>query len=112
MQHLFSFAALFGYLALLSVLVVWNAWVEPPENLPRLLPILALGLPLLLVLRGLLRRSRKIYQLAALLAIIYFTLGLTDVAAGDLLYGWIQTIAALIWFIGLLLYLRSTAIRE
>jgi len=97
---------LLAYLALLGVLVVWNAWIDPPENIPRILPILALGVPLLLMLRGLLHGRRRSCQLAALLALVYFTLGLIDIAAGITLYGWLQTIAATTWFVALLFYLK------
>ncbi|MBC6413803.1 MAG: DUF2069 domain-containing protein [Chromatiales bacterium] len=101
--------SLASYLTLLSVLVLWNALIEPPEKIPRVLPILALGLPLLMVLRGLLHARRRSCQLSTLLALVYFSLGLIDIAGGALLYGWLQTIAATLWFVSLLVYLKQTA---
>lgn len=99
--------SLVAYLTLLGTLVTWNAWIDPPDKIPRILPILALGLPLLLVLRGLLHGRRKSCQLSALLALVYFSLGLIDIAGGTILYGWLQTVAATVWFIALLIYLKK-----
>ena len=101
--------SLAAYLMLLSVLVAWNAWIDPPESIPRMIPLLLLGLPLLAVLRGLLHGRSKSCQLAALLALVYFSLGLIDIAAGVILYGWLQTVAATVWFVALLVYLKAAA---
>ena len=97
-----------AYLMLLSVLVAWNAGIAPPEKKPRIVPLLELGLPLLVILRGQLHGRRRNCQLSALLALIYFSLGLIDIAGGDILYGWLQTIAALVWFVALLVYLKAS----
>ena len=102
------FISLIAYLTLLGVLVAWNAWIDPPERIPRIVPLLVVGIPLLLVLRGLLHGRRKTCQLAALLALVYFSLGLINIAAGVILYGWLQTIAATVWFIALLVYLKTS----
>ena len=99
-------AALLGYFVLLGTVVAWNAWLEPPTRLPRILPLLVFGLPLLAVLRGLLHGRRKTCQLASLLALVYFSLGLTAIAGGDIVHGWLQTTASLVWFLGLIFYLR------
>ena len=108
MRNIAWIISLAAYLMLLGVLVVWNAWIEPPANIPRLVPLLVLGLPLLAVLRGLLHGRSKTCQLAALLALVYFSLGLVDIAAGVVLYGWLQTIAAALWFGGLMVYLKTS----
>ena len=107
MRHIAWIVSLAAYLTLLSVLVAWNAWIDPPEKIPRGIPLLALGLPLLLVLRGQLHGRSRSCQIAALLALVYFSLGLIDIAAGVVLYGWLQTIAAAVWFVGLLVYLKT-----
>ncbi len=107
MKSIAWFTSLAAYLMLLGVLVAWNAFIDPPDRIPRMIPILALGLPLLAVLRGLLHGRRKTCQLAALLALVYFSLGLIDIAAGVILYGWLQTAAATVWFISLLFYLKA-----
>ena len=109
MRNIAWLVSLLAYLMLLAVLVAWNAWIDPPEKIPRILPILALGLPLLMVLRGLLQKRRRSCQLSTLLALVYFSLGLIDIAGGILLYGWLQTIAATVWFIGLLIYLKASS---
>ena len=107
MKNIAWFTSLIAYLMLLSVLVAWNAWIDPPEKIPRMIPLLLLGIPLLALLRGLLHGRRKSCQLAALLALVYFSLGLIDIAAGVVLYGWLQTIAATVWFVALLVYLKA-----
>ena len=107
MRHIAWIVSLTAYLTLFSMLVAWNVWVDPPEKIPRIIPLLALGLPLLLVLRGQLHKRRRSCQIAALLALVYFSLGLIDIAAGVVLYGWLQTVAATAWFIGLLVYLKA-----
>ena len=109
MRNVAWITALAAYLMLLSVLVAWNAWIDPPEKIPRILPLLALGLPLLAVLRGLLHKRRRSCQLSTLLALVYFSLGLIDIAGGIILYGWLQTVAATVWFVALLIYLKASS---
>lgn len=92
--------ALASHLSLLMIVTIWNTWVAPPQAYPRVLAILALGLPLLLILRGLLHNKSDSYHAACLLALIYLTLGISNIAGGTHLYGWLQTIGSIALFTG------------
>lgn len=98
--------AIVGHLFLLSVITVWNIWVDPSQVVPRILPVIALGVPLLLFLRGLLRRSSKAYQLSCLAAMVYLALGITNIAGGDEWYGGLQLFGSVLWFTGSVLSLK------
>lgn len=101
-----SRTALGGHLLLLVTVVAWHAWFSPPQALPRVLPIIALGAPLVLVLRGLLRNNPGSHHASCLIALVYFALGVTNIAGGDGAYGWLQTLASTAWFAGSALSLK------
>ena len=92
--------ALTAHLFLLTTVTVWNTWIAPPQAYPRIVAIIALGLPLLLILRGMLRNKPDSYHLACILALIYLALGITNIAGGARLYGWLQTFGSVALFAG------------
>lgn len=100
--------ALLGYFSLLSITLVWNAWLAPSSHIPRSLVLLVLLIPLLLPLRGLLHGNPYTYAWTSFIALFYFMLGISN-AAGDQqpIYAALQILASLSLFWGCVFYTRS-----
>lgn len=103
-------AALAGYLALLSWLLLWLGYLAPSAMFGQWLTGLAC-LPLLLPLSGLLRGRSYTYAWASLLALVYLTFTLTEalVDPGERRYAYTAVAADLIFFVGCLFYVRWRA---
>ncbi len=78
-QTLARWVTLVGYFGLLALLLNWFTWLAPPKVVPRALPLIALTVPLLFPLRGLLHASTYTHAWVSLLALPYFAIGV-DVA--------------------------------
>lgn len=102
------FAALAGLLGLFVLILGWNAWVAPPEVLPRALVLAFLLTPLLLPLRGMLAGDPYTHAWATYLAMPYFVIGVFHAAgpAVESLYGWLVIVLSLCWLIGAAFYPR------
>ena len=100
--------ALVGHFLLFISIVVWNAWIDPPQTLPRILPIVLLGLPLLIVLPGLLKQKSSALYASSLLALVYFSIGVTNVASDQITYGALQVAGSTLWFCGLVLSKKAS----
>ena len=78
-QTVARWVTLFGYFGLLVLLLNWFTWLAPPVSVPRALPLIALTVPLLFPLRGLLHARTYTHAWVSLLALPYFAIGI-DVA--------------------------------
>jgi len=97
-----------GYFGLFFLILVWTSLVDPPQHLPRSLVLLALLLPLLAPLRGLLHGRQRTHAWTSLLALLYVAIGITLAAAAeDRVYGLSMLGLALVLFSGCLLYVRA-----
>lgn len=66
---------LFGYFGLILLHLNWHTWYLPPEQVPRSLILIAVLVPLLLPLRGLLHARPYTHAWASMLSLPYFGLG-------------------------------------
>jgi uncharacterized membrane protein len=94
-------AALGAWLALLALVSGWEAFAAPPTPVPRGFWLLLKTAPLLAPLPALLRGGARAHVLAALIALLYFSVGVaTAYDAGRrgeppaLLYGLAETALA------------------
>lgn len=78
-QTLARWVTLVGYFGTLVLLLNWFTWLSPPTVVPRALPLIALTVPLLFPLRGLLHANSYTHAWVSLLALPYFAIGV-DVA--------------------------------
>jgi uncharacterized membrane protein len=95
--------------ALLGVIVGWNAWLSPPHSAPVSLVLLGLGLPLLATLPGLLRGTPRTHVVAALVALAYLTFGVLEawVRPPEREYGIAVSLLAALVFAGAMLRVLS-----
>lgn len=71
------------YFGLLVLVVLWPAWLAPPERLPVAPILLIAGLPLLLALRGLLYCRLTTHTWLSLLALAYLSHGVIECYSTD-----------------------------
>jgi uncharacterized membrane protein len=109
--QLFRLMALTGFLGLLTVLLLWNAWLSPPTQYPVALVLIILLTPLLFPLRGILHGRRYTHAWVSMLTLFYFCIGVTE-AYGDpaaRYYGLAVTACSLLLFVGAIGYVKLTA---
>lgn len=102
---------LVGYLGLLALILNWFIWISPPERVPRAFPIIALAVPLLFPLRGLLHGRRYTHQWTSFLTMVYFAIGVdawANAAAGAAWLGMAMVALSLLLFVGTVVYARYT----
>ena len=100
-----------GHLGLLALILNWFIWISPPSTVPRAFPIIALAVPLLFPLRGLLHGRRYTHQWTSFLSMVYFALGIdawANAAAGAAWLGALTVLLSLLLFVGTVVYARYT----
>lgn len=110
-QFIFRWLALIGYLGLLALLLSWFTWLAPPSNIPRVIPLVLLTLPLLFPLRGMLHGKRYTHQWVSFLSMFYFVVGVDatfNPAEGQAWLGQLTILFSLMLFIGTIFYARFT----
>ena len=102
--------ALAGYFALLTLTVVWHAWLFPSAYFPVSLVLIVMGLPLLLPLRGLLHGRPRSYIWASFLAMLYFVHGVGEAIANpqQRWLGFLEILFSLTLIISASLYVRQS----
>ena len=98
-----------GYFGLLGLLLAWHTWLSPPERLPIALVLIALVVPLLFPLRGLLHGRAYTHSWVTFLAIFYLTLGLGEAVAGptDRALAILEVVFSLMLLAGAVWYVRA-----
>ncbi len=103
---------LVGYFGLFSLLMSWFTWLSPPENIPRVVLIVLLVVPLLFPLRGILHGKRYTHQWVSFLSLFYFCVGVDawfNPGRGDAWLGALTVLFSLLLFVGSILYARYSA---
>ncbi len=98
--------------ALILLGLAWELWLAPLRPGGSFLALKII--PLILPLRGLLRRDVYTLQWSSMLILLYFTEGIVR-ATSDLglsaTLGWIEVVLSVVYFICVVLYLRPYKIR-
>lgn len=100
-----------GYFGSFTLLLLWFGFLEPPSRIPVALTLLGLVGPLLFPLRGLLAGRQYTYAWSSFLALFYFLVGAFN-AAGPMRLpwlAWLEMILSVSWFLGAILYVRTSA---
>jgi len=110
-QFLSRWCALIGYFGLLALLLSWFTWLAPPVNVPRVVPIILLVVPLLFPLRGILHARRYTHQWVTFLSLFYFMVGVDasfNHGEGQAWLGYLTVMFSLLLFIGSMFFARFT----
>ena len=96
--------AAIGILGLVVLIVLWNGWFSPVQDVPRSIEIAVLVIPLLFFVRGILHGQRNTFIAATLLSFPYALMGIWYIySAQESLYGYLMLLASLFLFFGSLL---------
>ncbi len=107
--------ALASWFALLALSILWEGWLAPARHTP-LFWLAVKGVPLLVMLPGLLRDRPKAYLGSCLLALLYFIEGVvlawtlraeSLLAPGTLLLAWIEIVVAVAFIVSAGLHARQ-----
>jgi len=98
------FLAAIGILGLIILIVLWNGWLTPVQNVPRSIEITLLVAPLLFFVRGVLHGKRDTFIAVMLLSFPYVLMGIWYVfSAQESIYGYLLMLFSLCLFFGSLL---------
>jgi len=108
-RHYYSLA-LFGYVGLFSLLMLWNTLLSPPAKLPVALVLIVLVTPLLLPFRGFLKGNLKSCSWMAYLSMPYFIHGCVETySRTDYLLPALEVTFSLLLFLGATLFVKNSA---
>lgn len=102
---------LVGYFGLLTLIINWFTWIAPPQQVPRSLVLIALAVPLLFPLRGILHARRYTHQWVNFLALFYFAIGIDvwySFVDSQKWLGMLMVLFSLLLFVGSVMYARFT----
>ena len=100
--------AVFAYLGLFALLMLWNTLLAPSSTFPVALMLLITITPLLLPMRGFLNRQPRSCSWMAYVSLAYFVHGSVEAYANDFqrLYPSIELILSLLLFFGANFFVR------
>jgi uncharacterized membrane protein len=109
--QIFRLSALTGFFGLLTVLLLWNAWLSPSTQYPVALILIILLTPLLFALRGILHGRRYTHAWMSMLTLFYFCIGVTEAYSDPATRysGLAVTACSLLLFVGAVGYVKLTA---
>ncbi len=108
--RLYYALALFAYVCLFSLLMLWNTIISPPEKLPVALALIITVAPLLLPFRGFLKGNLKSCSWMAYLSMPYFIHGCVEsYSRDDYLLPALELIFSFLLFLGASLFVRHSA---
>ena len=104
--HIARWTALTGYFGLLILLLNWHTWLSPPTLVPRALLLIALLIPLLFPMRGLLHARPYTHAWTSFLSLFYFAIGVDIVYTSevDRTLGALQIVFSVLLFFGCVFY--------
>ena len=107
-KRLARWSTLIGYFGLLGLLLNWHTWMSPPETVPRVFLIVALVVPLLFPMRGLLHERAYTHAWTSFLSLGYFALGIDVVytVEVDRVLGGLQIVFSVLLFVGCIYFPR------
>ncbi len=99
-----------GYFSLFVLLALRYGWLAPPRQVAPWLPLVATLAPLFVPLRGMLSGRRYTYKWAGFIALGYVAYAIDSlfIAGWSQLLGTLELIAASLWFVAGMFYVRRT----
>ena len=93
---------------MIIVIALWNALINPSENIPRILPTIIYNLPLLVLMHKLKSNRFGTYIMTSYVMLLYFVAGVGNIASEHTIYlGAIISTLSLAIFVSSILYVRE-----
>lgn len=104
------YTALAGYLGLFPLIALWYTVLAPSEHFGLAFPLVMLLVPLLFPMKGMLTGKLYTYAWTSFLSLYYFAHGVGETYSepDERLYGSLEILFSMMWFIGAILYVRYT----
>lgn len=104
----FEYITYLSIVSLILIITIWNAFLYPSENLPRIIPTIIYNLPLLIIMFKLKKNKFSTYIITSYVMLFYFVVGVGNTTTDNtFLLGMILSIVSLIAFICAILYVRE-----
>lgn len=110
LARIWYWLAMAGYVGLLALILIWNIWIIPANEVGISLVLIIMAAPLLFPLKGMLKASRYTFAWGSFLAMAYFAYGVMEAWASQThqLYGLLMVLFSLMWFGFALAYVRMS----
>ena len=93
---------------LILLIVVWNVFLSPPENLPRVIPAILYNIPLLIIMVKLNKNNFSTYIITSYVMLFYFVIGVGNTTTQNSFnFGIIIAITSLAAFTSSIFYVRE-----
>ena len=105
--------AITGLLGLIFLIILWNGWLTPVQQIPRSIELFVLLVPLLFFVRGLLNGNYSTHVNVAFPALVYFLLGVWYALTPlEEVYGYLLISFSFMLYLGGFLYARTIMKRD
>jgi uncharacterized membrane protein len=100
--------ALTGYFGLFPLILLWYTILAPSRHFGYTFPLIMLLVPLVFPLRGMLTGKLYTYAWTSFLSLYYFAHGVGETYSepDERLYGSLEILFSIMWFVGAILYVR------
>ena len=104
----FEYITYLAIVSLILIITVWNAFLYPSDNLPRVIPTIIYNLPLLIIIFKLKNNKFSTYIITSYVMLFYFVVGVGNTTTDNTFFlGIFLSIISLLAFICAILYVRE-----
>tara|TARA_X000000368_G_scaffold320379_1_gene257618 strand:- start:1405 stop:1755 length:351 start_codon:yes stop_codon:yes gene_type:complete len=105
---IYEYLVYFSLVSMILTIVVWNSFIAPSENIPRILPTIIYNIPLLIMMFKLRKNKFNTYIMLSYLMLLYFVIGIGNITNENTIFlGIVISLLSLLVFIGSILYVRK-----
>ena len=73
---IYEYLVYFSLVAMIFILAIWNSFITPSENIPRILPTIIYNIPLLILMFKLRKNKFSTYIMTSYVMLLYFVAGI------------------------------------
>ena len=105
---IYEYLVYFSLVSMILTIVVWNSFIAPSENIPRILPTIIYNIPLLIIMFKLRKNKFNTYIMSSYIMLLYFAIGIGNITNENTIFlGIVISLLSLLVFIGSILYVRK-----
>ena len=105
---IYEYIVYFALVAMIFIIAIWNSFIAPSENIPRILPTIIYNIPLLIVMLKLRKNKFSTYIMSSYLMLLYFVVGIGNITnENTLILGVTISLLSLLVFSSSILYVRE-----
>ena len=105
---IYEYLSYFSIVILIITIAVWNSFVNPSDNIPRILPTIIYNIPLLIIMIKLNKNKFSTYIMSSYIMLLYFVVGVGNIIRPEtFLLGLILSVFSMIIFFSSIMYVRE-----